>query len=38
MFIMCENLNIKDLEKAENFAIINPLIDFKIIHNFSLKK
>lgn len=30
-FLKCENLTIEDLKKAENFAIMNALIDFKIV-------
>lgn len=30
-FLKCEDLTIEDLEKAQNFAIMNALIDFKII-------
>jgi 4-amino-4-deoxychorismate lyase len=30
-FLKSKNLTIRDLEKAENFAIMNALIDFKIV-------
>ncbi len=30
-FLKCEDLTIEDLKKAENFAIMNALIDFKVI-------
>jgi 4-amino-4-deoxychorismate lyase len=30
-FLKCQDLSINDLKKAENFAIMNALIDFKII-------
>ena len=30
-FLKCEDLTIEDLKKAENFAIMNALIDFKIV-------
>ena len=30
-FLKCENLTLKDLKNAQNFAIMNALIDFKIV-------
>ncbi len=30
-FLRCEELSVEDLEKAESFAIMNALIDFKIV-------
>ena len=30
-FLKCKDLTIEDLKKAENFAIMNALIDFKVI-------
>ncbi len=30
-FLKCEDLTIEDLKKAQNFAIMNALIDFKVI-------
>ncbi len=30
-FLKCEDLTIKDLKKSKNFAIMNALIDFKVI-------
>ena len=36
-FLKCEDLTIKDLEKAENFAIMNALIGFHIVKNFLAK-
>ncbi len=35
-FLKCENLSIEDLEKAENFAIMNSLIGFKTIKNIMI--
>lgn len=32
-FLTCANLSINDLEKMEKFAIINSLLEFKIIQN-----
>jgi len=32
-FLKCEDLTIEDLKKAQNFAIMNALIDFRIIRN-----
>jgi 4-amino-4-deoxychorismate lyase len=33
-FLKCEDLVVEDLKKVKNFAIMNALIDFKIIKNF----
>ena len=32
-FLKCEDLTIEDLKKAQNFAIMNALIDFRILRN-----
>ena len=36
-FLKCANLTIEDLKKAENFAIMNALIDFKIIQKAEIE-
>ncbi len=36
-FLKSADLVVDDLEKAKNFAIMNALIDFKIIKNFFIK-
>jgi len=36
-FLKCADLVVDDLKKAQNFAIMNALIDFKIIKNFFIK-
>jgi len=37
-FLKCANLTIKDLIKAENFAIMNSLIGFKIIKDMKIMR
>ena len=32
-FLKCEDLTMEDLKKAQNFAIMNALIDFRILRN-----
>lgn len=36
-FLKCADLTLEDLEKAENFAIMNALIDFKIVKKASIE-